>query len=411
VAILGLVWDTFWHTLLNILVAINSVVHNPGISIILFTILMRLLIVPVNMRALRSSRNMQAIQPIIKEVQKKYGKDRQKQQEELMKVYHQYGVNPTASCFPLLLQFPIFIGLYSALQFTLHITATTDLSSILWVPDWKQWANFSGGFLWVPNLAASDPMFVWPILSGLFQFIQSRMSMPVRDPSMPMDPQQKMMQNVMQFMPLYIVFISWGFPAGNVIYWAFSSLFGAVQQYFITGWGTLPDLPGLGFLPKKPFTPPQLPAPALDTGDGTTTVAARPQGIFGKMMARALEAQEAQKASASAQESEKPSASRSRPSTTRALRSAATAESTNGSTVRTSTNGATRPTGASALRGGNKGRSNGAVTQPIAEPREVPTTTIKYASDLRHRPSSTVEDGDGAGSGPTALPRKKKSRR
>jgi len=290
---LGAIWSGFSNTLLNILVAINSVIGSPGVSIIIFTILMRFLTVPLTMKALRSSRNMQQIQPLIKEVQKKYGKDRQKQQEETMKLYRDYGINPAAGCFPMLIQIPIFFGLFSALTFTLqHGSDVNMLRQVLWVEDWTTSgvANFSQAFFWVSNLAQADPFFVWPVLSGLFQFIQSRMAMPRRDPNNPMDPQQRMMQNIMQFMPIYIVLISLGFPAGTVIYWAFSSLFGAVQQYFITGFGSLPDLPGLGFLPRKPIEPPKPLHPE--------EIAARTQkkGVMSKMMEKALEAQEAQKA-------------------------------------------------------------------------------------------------------------------
>ncbi|MDQ3929235.1 MAG: YidC/Oxa1 family membrane protein insertase [Chloroflexota bacterium] len=380
--ILGLIWNSFWHLLLNILVVINSVVGSPGISIILFTLFMRLLTVPLTMKSLRSSRNMQQIQPLVKEIQRKYPKDRAKQQEETMKLYHQYGVNPAAGCFPMLVQLPIFIGLYSALSFTLPQFTGTEaqiatqtaahlqqLKSILWNPDWvNSAANFSQAFLWVPKLAAADPLHIWPVVSGLFQFIQSRMSMPRRDPTQPLDSQTKMMQNMMQFMPLYIVFISWGFPAGTVIYWAFSSLFGAVQQYFITGFGTLPDLPGLGFLPRKPIsTPAPLSAlPAAEVGTGTGRKKA---GVMGWMMDKALEAQEAQKA--------------------------------------------TQASGLAA------GESDGATTVRVkkkgSEPhvKAVPTTTLKYASDLKYRGNGS-ENGAGGADAPvstTPLPRKRRGKR
>ncbi len=286
---LGIIWDSLWHLLLNILVAINSVVHVPGVSIIIFTILIRALTIPLTMKSLRSNRNMQAIQPLMKEIQKRYKDDRAKQQEETMKLYSQYGINPAAGCFPLLVQIPIFFGLYAALRFTLdHGTDVTQLQAILWNHDWIPYANFGATpFLWVPNLAASDPLFIWPVLSGLFQFFQGRMSMPRRDPNAPVDAQQRMMSGMMQLMPIYITLISLGFPVGNVIYWAFSSLFGAVQQYFITGFGMLPDFPGFGWLPRKAVTPPQ---PPPQPAEGTAR-----RGLITRMMDRALQAQEARK--------------------------------------------------------------------------------------------------------------------
>ena len=212
-----------------------------------------------------------------------------------MKIYQQYGINPAAGCSPMLVTLPIFFGLYSALNLAIHNgTNALAMGAVLYNPAWIPFANFDVPFLWIPSLAKPDPYFILPVLSGIFQFIQGRMAMPLRDPNNPPDPQTKMMNNMMQFMPLYIIFISANFPAGTVIYWAFSNIFSAVQQYFITGWGSLPNVPGLNFLPRKVYTPPPLPAPLPATADGP---AAPPQrkGVMGWMMDKAVAAQEAQK--------------------------------------------------------------------------------------------------------------------
>jgi YidC/Oxa1 family membrane protein insertase len=305
--IIGIVWQGFWHLLLNVLVAINSVVGSAAVSIIIFTILMRMLTVPFTLKSLRSSRNMQAVQPLIKKVQREYGKDRAKQQEETMKIYRDYGINPAAGCFPMLLQLPIFFGLFAALSFVLPgNVANVDQAwlanqevlrsqNILWNSAWVgpgSASDFRQGFGWVSNLGAPDTTWIWPVLSGFFQFIQTRMSIPRRDPDNPVDPQQRMMQNLMQFMPIMIIFVSQGFPAGTVIYWAFSSIFGAVLQYFITGFGSLSELPGLQWLPRREIPKIQ----PLDPSQAQANGAKRKQGLMGRMMARALEAQEAQKA-------------------------------------------------------------------------------------------------------------------
>jgi YidC/Oxa1 family membrane protein insertase len=374
---LGAIWETWWHLLLNILVAINSVVHNPGIAIILFTLLIKVLTVPLTMKSLRSSRNMQAIQPLVKEVQKKYAKDRAKQQEETMKIYQQYGVNPAAGCFPILVTIPIFLGLYSALQFTLqHGTNAEMLAPVLFNDGWVPFANFSQPFLWVPNLAVADPLYIWPFLSGIFQFFQSRMAMPMRDPNQPMDPQMKMMNSMMQFMPIYIVLISLGFPAGTVIYWAMSNVFSAVQQYFITGWGSLPNFPGFGFLPSKPYTPPPPPEPSLALTEGKP----KRSGVMGWMMDKALEAQEAQKAAQAGQSGQAPAITAERQSD-----------------------------GATTIRVKGKGKGAEHVT------KVVPTSTVKYASDLKkQRPNGQangLEDEEFTPAAPTSLPRKRRSKK
>ena len=382
------IWNSLWHLLLNLLVAINSVVHIPGVSIIIFTIFIRALTIPLTMKSLKSNRNMQAIQPLMKEIQKKYKEDRPKQQEETMKLYREYGINPAAGCFPLLVQIPIFFGLFAALQFTLQSSTNPahleQLKAILWDPMWATagYADFgTSSFLWVPSLAASDPFFIWPVLSGIFQFLQSRMSMPKRDPNTPMDPQQRMMNGMMQFMPIYITLISLGFPAGNVIYWAFSSLFGAVQQYFITGWGSLPDFPGFGFLPHKP-APAPMPLPSPPPGG-----APRRSGVFGKMMDRALEAQDARKAEE------------------------ARARLEQGETAGEPTRPVTANARAERPRGGSgAGTATARVRSKASEPNirivqssGTGTPTVKYASDARPKP--------GSGAATTALPPKKKNKR
>ena len=395
---LGVIWNGFWHTLFNILVAINSVVGNAGVSIIIFTFLMRMLTVPLTMKALRSSRNMQQIQPLVKELQRKYSKDRPKLQEETMKLYRDYGINPAAGCLPMLVQLPIFIGLYSALSFTLQPTGLSpnelaawvqkhnlELGNILWVKDWIGAANFNQSFLWVPSLGAADPLFIWPVLSGAFQFLQSRMAMPRKDPNNPLDPQTRMMQNIMQFMPIYIVLISLGFPAGTVIYWAFSSLFGAVQQYFITGFGSLPDMPGFGFLPRKPIEPPKPLHPE--------EIAARSQkkGVMSKMMEKALEAQEAQKAAQG--------------QTAVEARAGVTSDA---------------PTVASLKSNGSSRRSSGVSSAAARQVRATATTASGAAPLLSVENNIVVVGDNGAGDiphkgngakAPAQLPRKRKNKR
>jgi YidC/Oxa1 family membrane protein insertase len=368
----GTVWDAWWHTLLNILVAINSVVNNPGVSIIIFTLLIRMLTVPLTLKSMRSTRNMQQIQPLIKEVQKKYAKDRAKQQEETMKIYHEYGVNPAAGCFPALVQIPVFIGLYTALRFTLdHGKDVALLSAILINPAWAQHAaNFNAGFLWIHNLAQPDPLYIWPVLSAFFQFIQSRMSIPIRDPNQVQDSQTAMMQNMMQFMPIIILITSINFPAGTVVYWAMSSIFGAVQQYFITGFGSLATVPGLGFLPRKAVQPIGAPPPPPPAG-------AKKKGVMSYFMERALEAQEAQKASQ------------------------------NG-VVETRAVDAGENDGASTVRVKKKGKGS------EHQVKSVSTDTMKYASDLKYR-GNLSENGhtqDGLTTpASTALPRKRRGKK
>ena len=204
-----------------------------GISVIIFTILFKTVLLPLTVKAVRSTYSMQEIQPKIKELQKKYGKDRQKLSAETMKLYQEHGVNPAAGCLPMLLQMPIFFGLYFAIR------SLSGTGAGLW----------GQPFLWMPNLSLADPFHILPILAGVFQFVQTKMTRPAGQ-GKAADSQQQMMNSMMTFMPLMVVAFGWRFSSGPVVYWTVSAVYSAVQQWFITGWGSfldwfpfLPDLP------------------------------------------------------------------------------------------------------------------------------------------------------------------------
>ncbi|MDI3339607.1 MAG: YidC/Oxa1 family membrane protein insertase [Sphaerobacter sp.] len=204
-----------------------------GLSVIVFTILLKTVLLPLTVKAVRSTSAMQEIQPKLKELQKKYGKDRQRLSQETMKLYQEHGINPAAGCLPLLLQMPIFFGLYFAIR-SLSESGTGT------------WAN---PFLWLPSLASPDPFHLLPILAGLFQLMQTKMTRPAGQGKIT-DPQQQMMNTMMMFMPLMVIAFGWNFPSGPVLYWAVSALYSVIQQWFITGWGSLLDW--MPFLPDLP---------------------------------------------------------------------------------------------------------------------------------------------------------------
>lgn len=262
-----------WHRYVDLiewcLREITDITGNFGLAIIVFTVLLKTILLPLTVKSIRSTAAMTELQPKIKELQKKYGKDRQRLSQETMKLYNEYRINPAAGCLPLLLQIPIFLGLYRAV---VHLS------------------DDHGGFLWLTNLADPDPYKILPILAGVFQFVQTRMMRPHKAPKVT-DPQQAMMNTMMNFMPLLVVVFGWTFSAGPVLYWATQSVYSVIQQWFITGWGSmkdwfpwLPDLPEhrrLGYR-KQPLT---------SHADADGQVA--PSGLFGKMQARMLAAEEA----------------------------------------------------------------------------------------------------------------------
>src|SRR5579859_2442306 len=151
---------------------------NWGLTIIVFTLLVKLVFWPLSMQQLRASRAMQALQPQLNELKKKHGKDKEMLMQEQMRLYKENRVNPMAGCLPMLIQFPIWIGLYQAL-FLL-----------------KTEGQLSGGFLWISSLAQPEGLpYILALLTAGSQFIVQRM-MAVRST----DPQQQSMNQAMQFM-------------------------------------------------------------------------------------------------------------------------------------------------------------------------------------------------------------------
>jgi YidC/Oxa1 family membrane protein insertase len=238
------IWNQYVHLLVLALDGLASLFHNPGLAIIAFTIIVKTLMLPLTVKSIRSAKAMQDLQPKIKELQKKHGNDRQRLSQETMALYTQYHVNPMAGCLPMVIQIPIFLGLYNAI-----ITLSNSGTGF-----WTQ------GFLWLPSLSHPDPWHILPIVAGLFQFVQTQMMRPA-DQAKSSDPQQAMMNSIMNVMPLTVVFFGWGFAAGPVVYWATQSVYSVVQQWFITGWGSflkwapfLPELPEhrrLGYRPPR----------------------------------------------------------------------------------------------------------------------------------------------------------------
>jgi len=238
------IWNQYVDFLVWALDSLTTLFSSAGLGIIAFTLIVKTLMLPLTVKALRSSKAMQELQPKIKELQKKHGSDRQRVSQETMALYQQYRVNPMAGCLPMLIQIPIFLGLYNAIM-----RLSTSGAGL-----WDQ------GFWWLPSLANPDPWHVLPIVAGLFQFVQTQMMRPANQPKST-DPQQAMMNSVMNIMPLTVVFFGWSFAAGPVLYWATQSVYSVVQQWFITGWGNfikwapfLPELPEhrrLGYQPPR----------------------------------------------------------------------------------------------------------------------------------------------------------------
>lgn len=200
---------------------IQGKVVNWGVSILLATLVLRIVLFPVNqfsmVRMKKTQIDMQRLQPKLKAIQAKYKKkkdaqSRQQMQQEQMALYKREGVNPMGGitgCLPLLAQFPILIGFYNML------TVAVELRG----------ANFA---LWINDLSQKDAFYIIPILMGITMFAQQKMAM-----SKVKDPQQQQQQKIMMVMPFVFTYICIQMPAGMVLYWFMNNLLGIGQQWLV----------------------------------------------------------------------------------------------------------------------------------------------------------------------------------
>ncbi len=267
---MGALWEQYMvQPLAQGLTLLAGLTGSYGWAIVLFTIIVKLVLLPLSIKQQQSMRRLQELQPQLQALQKKYAKDKEKLAQEQMRLYREARVNPAGGCLPLLVQMPILIGIWQAITYLQHHQ------------------GFNGGFLWLPSLALSEHAMwsqgVWPVLTALNILTQWVMQRMMTTPTQ--DPQQQMMQTIMQLMPIYIGWLAFSFPAALALYWLVSNIFGIVQQFIFTGWGTLfpshvrlPRLLQGGYL-----FPPLQPAPSQDgqlesTGDVAPAGGAQPGG-------------------------------------------------------------------------------------------------------------------------------------
>lgn len=202
-----------------LLLQLYNLIGNYGVSIIVFTIIVKLLLLPLNIKQTKSMKDMQRLQPELQKLNKKYKNNKEKLNEETLKLYKVYKVNPAAGCLPLLLQFPILIGLYG----TLREPAT-------WVFTGGMIDSVNMSFMWIDNLNNPDPIYVLPILAALFTFISQKFTM-ANSTMNPDDPNAKTQKVMLYMMPIMIGYISIKLPAGVALYWVVQNIFTFVQQF------------------------------------------------------------------------------------------------------------------------------------------------------------------------------------
>lgn len=178
-----------------------------GLAVLVMVLIVRTLILPLTMKQVRSSRAMQAIQPELQKIQKKYKDQPEKVQQETMRLFQENKVNPISGCLPLIVQMPIFIALYN---------------SIYYNPALREHS-----FLWL-QLGKPDHLFILPLLAAATTFLQTRM-MTKMNPVQ----QQGPMQFMMMVYPVLIFIMSYNFPSALPLYWFYSNLYTIIQNYFL----------------------------------------------------------------------------------------------------------------------------------------------------------------------------------
>ncbi len=185
-----------------------------GIAIIVLTLFIKLLLLPLAIKQIRSMKGMQEIQPKIKQLQQKYKNDKAKLSSEMQRLYRENNVSPLAGCLPLLIQMPFLVAIYYALQ-----GFSYDLGH--------------ESFLWLESLAEADTTYILPVLSALSTWFISYQTTPKNV--------QGSQKTMLYFMPLFIGYISLNFPSGLVIYWVVCNLFQMVQQLIMFHGDKKPD--------------------------------------------------------------------------------------------------------------------------------------------------------------------------
>lgn len=201
----GILWfiaqPIFW-----LLQHIHELLGNWGWSIIVLTMLIKLLFFPLSAASYKSMARMRAVAPKLAALKEQHGDDRQKMSQAMMELYKKEKINPLGGCLPILVQMPVFLSLYWVLL------ESVEMRQAPWM-------------FWITDLSIKDPFFILPIIMGATMFIQQRLNPTPPDP---------MQAKVMKLMPIIFTFFFLWFPAGLVLYWVVNNCLSIGQQWYIT---------------------------------------------------------------------------------------------------------------------------------------------------------------------------------
>lgn len=201
----GILWflaqPIFW-----LLEHIHSILGNWGWSIIVLTIIIKLIFFPLSAASYKSMARMRAVAPKLALLKEQHGDDRQKMSQAMMELYKKEKINPLGGCLPILVQMPVFLALYWTLL------ESVEMRQAPWM-------------FWITDLAIKDPFFILPIIMGATMFIQQQLNPTPPDP---------MQAKVLKLMPIIFTFFFLWFPAGLVLYWVVNNVLSIAQQWYIT---------------------------------------------------------------------------------------------------------------------------------------------------------------------------------
>jgi YidC/Oxa1 family membrane protein insertase len=181
---------------------INDYTHNYGVTIILLTMMLKVLFVPLQYKSYKSMKQMQVIQPKVLAIQEKFKEDRDRLNKELIKLYRDHKVNPVGGCLPMVLQMPVFVALFNILYMTIDLRQAPFMA-------------------WITDLSVQDPYYVLPIIMGVTMVVQQKITPTTMDPTQ---------AKIMLMLPAFMTFLFINFPAGLVLYWLTNNVLTISQQ-------------------------------------------------------------------------------------------------------------------------------------------------------------------------------------
>lgn len=251
---MSLIWNTILvNPIFNVLVLFYTLTGGSmGLSIILLTLAIRLILVPVVLPSMKTMQKQRDLQPEIDKIRKKFKYDKQKQAEEQMKLFKEHGLNPASGCLNQILMIIVLIALYNVItkfSFASDINALNDLIYFAKLK-FADGSSLNTQFLYM-DLTKPDPYYLIPILGGIIQFFVSKMTQPYvekgeeaakKTPDKSDDLAYNMQEQMLYLMPIMTVMIGLKLPAGAALYILVTTIFSMVQQYFMSGLGGLKPL-------------------------------------------------------------------------------------------------------------------------------------------------------------------------